>query len=210
MKKIISITAIIIVALSLINLVLATDELTAKLAPYKILVNKQEKSFNNPIVTINDVTYLPLREFVESLKMDVNWSEENQAITIDKKESKPEISTLTRIGSKMNIALPQNSKIIHYDEHGEYYFYTKVMINKDDLNFINSQLDAYFIKPFDKLPNYVPNFINVCTWWDLEQKDVDLSYHKFESGGDGGPQTIDVWAFVTKSIDNHRFLYIGY
>jgi len=59
------------------------DQLIADVVQFKVIVNGDEKQFEMPIVTIDDRTYIPLRELSETLGMEVEWDEANQTIIID-------------------------------------------------------------------------------------------------------------------------------
>jgi len=58
------------------------NQLIANVVQFKVVVNGDEKQFVQPIVTIDDRTYIPLRELSETLGMEVNWDAESQTITI--------------------------------------------------------------------------------------------------------------------------------
>ena len=94
MKKIIIISSAIFVAIitSIVGLANSEQEILAKIESFKIFVNGSEKVFQKPIVTINDNTYIPLREAAESLGMEVNWNDKSQTITINKINDEEEIS----------------------------------------------------------------------------------------------------------------------
>jgi hypothetical protein len=64
-----------------------TGSLSAYVAQFKIVVNGGEQTFENPIVTINDRTYIPLREIGEVLGMNVEWDGENQKIIINNSQT---------------------------------------------------------------------------------------------------------------------------
>lgn len=60
--------------------------LNADISTVKIFINNTEEKFKNPIVSINDVTYVPLREMNEKLNMSVNWDSKNKSILINEKD----------------------------------------------------------------------------------------------------------------------------
>jgi len=94
MKKIMNICVIaVILTASFFVTSFANQQLTALTVPFKIYVNDIQKEFDNPIVAINDRTYLPLRETAEILDMNVEWDEESQAIFINAKQEKEEDDT---------------------------------------------------------------------------------------------------------------------
>lgn len=48
-----------------------------------ILKNEQPIKFNNPIYTVDDLTYVPLREFCEKLGISLKWNQDRQQIVLD-------------------------------------------------------------------------------------------------------------------------------
>ena len=80
----------VIAAIMLTTVVFAAniEQLTANVVQLRILVNDEERNFENPIITINNRTYVPLREVSEVLGMDVEWHGRKQEITIN---SPPEL-----------------------------------------------------------------------------------------------------------------------
>jgi hypothetical protein len=86
----------IIIALSLIvsSVILATiviaisvRQFTANEVDFKVVINGEEHKFNQPIVTIEDRTYLPIREFCNAAGYSINWDEEGRVVSMsDKKE----------------------------------------------------------------------------------------------------------------------------
>lgn len=83
MKKIIILSPYIIIFL--IYNVFAQDlgQYLANIVQYKIVFNGEQKDISNPIVTINDRTYLPVREVAEMLAIDIQWDDETQTILIN-------------------------------------------------------------------------------------------------------------------------------
>jgi len=96
MKKRLIIASIIILICIFSTIVLANNinQLTATVVQFKIFVNGEEKDFYNPIVVINDRTYIPLRETGETLGMDVKWFEENQTIIIQNLQKNDDTESL--------------------------------------------------------------------------------------------------------------------
>ena len=89
MKKSLILLEIIVVIIVLATVVFANDihDLITNAIKYKIIINGDEKSFEMPIVTINDRTYIPLRETGETLGMDVKWYEKNQTIIMNSQKN---------------------------------------------------------------------------------------------------------------------------
>ena len=63
-------------------MIFAKEQLTAQVEQFKIFVDGWEREFDMPIVTINDRTYVPLREVSEKLGMNVEWDEGTQTVVI--------------------------------------------------------------------------------------------------------------------------------
>jgi len=82
---------IVIILITLITAVSASnaESLAAYVAQFRVFVNGEERTFENPIVTINDRTYIPLREISEVLGMDVEWDGENRKIIINNSQLTP-------------------------------------------------------------------------------------------------------------------------
>ena len=85
-KQIIILTIIALFALFAVAFTNNVMQLTAHIMHFRIFVNGEEKHFENPIITINDRVYIPLREVSELLGMDVEWDDENNKITINSKK----------------------------------------------------------------------------------------------------------------------------
>lgn len=57
-------------------------ELVATIVPYQITINNCELQLDKEIVTINDSTYVPLRDMAEKLGQEVSWDENKKMINI--------------------------------------------------------------------------------------------------------------------------------
>jgi len=68
-------------------LVTSSNQLTADIVQYKIVVDGVDKTFSDPIVSINDRTYLPLREMAETLGMKIDWNADEETIVISSKDT---------------------------------------------------------------------------------------------------------------------------
>ena len=78
MKKNIIVITWIILSISSGLLVNAVVELEAKKVNYSIVLNGKQQAFQNDIVTINDSTYVPLRELSDKLGLTVDWIGQKQ------------------------------------------------------------------------------------------------------------------------------------
>lgn len=73
----------IVLLISITSLAVSSQEFLAQVINYNVIVDGSKKEFKNPIVIINDSTYIPLREVAETLDMTVDWNETDQTITIN-------------------------------------------------------------------------------------------------------------------------------
>ena len=79
---------IIILIVLMPNVVFAADnQIIANIVDYKIIINEQEIKLSETVVTVNDRTYLPLRNIAEVLGMDVNWNKDTKEISITNKSN---------------------------------------------------------------------------------------------------------------------------
>ena len=87
MKKVIVLEIILIL---MVNMMVSsadiTNELKAVVAPFKIIVDREEKAFEMPIIVINGRTYLPLRETAETLGIGIDWIAEEKTIVVSTKK----------------------------------------------------------------------------------------------------------------------------
>ena len=77
LKRSIFIVLVFIIAMIFMG---AAYELIAHRVDYRIFVNGEEKQFDMPIVTIDDRTYIPLREAGEQFGWEVTWDESTKEI----------------------------------------------------------------------------------------------------------------------------------
>lgn len=76
------------IAIALITTVSASNirQLMAYETQFRIFVDGEEQFFEKPVVTINNRTYVPLREIGEVLGMEVEWDGENHKIIINRSQ----------------------------------------------------------------------------------------------------------------------------
>lgn len=85
MKK--SIFLIIMTILSCFSYICLGQDLEAKIVNFNLYINNEEKQLSNPVVLINDKTYVSLSEIAELLGNYVSWDNDNKAIGINSKSS---------------------------------------------------------------------------------------------------------------------------
>lgn len=62
-------------------------QFTANEVDFKIIINGKECGFEQPIVTIEDRTYLPIREFCDAIGYDINWDSEKEEVLMSNKKN---------------------------------------------------------------------------------------------------------------------------
>jgi hypothetical protein len=85
-RKIIVLGSIIVIVAFLCAFAQSASQLLAQIVHFQIIVDGTEKFFSLPIVTINDRTYIPLREMAETLGMNAEWDGETKIIEITTKK----------------------------------------------------------------------------------------------------------------------------
>ena len=65
---------------------LSQDEHAANEVDLKIVIDGEELTFDQPVVTIDNSTYLPIRELFEKLGYDVYWDDESKMVVISEKQ----------------------------------------------------------------------------------------------------------------------------
>jgi hypothetical protein len=117
------------------------------------------------------------------------------------------------IESKMNIELLPSMEILNFDySRKEDYFDAKILIPDKEILYIKGQLNNFFTGPDRNLSiNDIPNFINICPWWDLQKSDIQEIYDV--------PIDIyklfyrtshQVYAFISRDKTDQYYLYISY
>ena len=82
MKKVIILICILLILPVIHSFSQSVNQIIADVVNYRITVDDIDKQFENPIVTINDRVYIPLREVAETLGMNVEWDEGQKAVEI--------------------------------------------------------------------------------------------------------------------------------
>lgn len=86
MKKIIFIIMLAIVTMSIVAQSQTESSFIANIVPFRIFFNGEEKRLNDPVVAINDRTYIPVREASETLGINVDWDGETESIYLNSKK----------------------------------------------------------------------------------------------------------------------------
>lgn len=97
------------------------EEYTAVKLEKDILFDNKIEKFDKPIVTINDVTYVPLREFCERLNWDVIWEDNYNWISVNSQPIYKEFQTSNELKYRYFDNVDYNfdeEKIMQYDWGG--------------------------------------------------------------------------------------------
>ncbi len=85
MKKFIAVfLTCILFSLLFTNIVFA-HEIPALIVPYQIKINGSIMQLRNKIISINNTTYVPIREVAEILGCEVSWISDKQEVVVEKK-----------------------------------------------------------------------------------------------------------------------------
>ena len=86
MKKSVFLFNIIVILLALFVNVYSEDIFFYKayISDSKIIYNENEIEFESPVVTIDNQTYIPLREVAEKMDISVDWNGEDHRIVLTK------------------------------------------------------------------------------------------------------------------------------
>lgn len=113
---------------------------------------------------------------------------------------------------KFGFNLPESAKILNYD----YFFfdegrlYLKVSFGARDFDEIKRDIFSYVEKYTFRDILYdntsLPNFINTCTWWDMNEDELELAYSKPKRGK--RVMTVWMYLFVVKNVEDQYFLYV--
>lgn len=82
-----SLILILCCCLIMTGIVFAQELWMAQEVKFKVFLEGVEKKFNNPIVTIDDKTYVSLRELSENLSLNVEWDEKTSSIYLKQDDS---------------------------------------------------------------------------------------------------------------------------
>ena len=87
-KKFILICCLIMCSIlfAIVGFAFSQNQYTADVVDFKIVINSKEHKFTQPIVTIDNSTYLPVRELFEKLGYDVDWENTEKMVTISEKQ----------------------------------------------------------------------------------------------------------------------------
>lgn len=117
------------------------------------------------------------------------------------------------IEKTLNLKLQNVVKIQNFtypDEDG--YYYAKALVKEQNVIILKNKLqEAFFenIATEEDIEN-MPNFINTCPWWDLDENNISIAYNMFVWGEYPLPDSREVWAFITEKKDDEYYLYIVY
>ena len=116
-----------------------------------------------------------------------------------------------RIEEKLDIDIRNYVSIIEQRrvvEYGEEHIKMKLLMQEEKVEKIQEQLDIFFEqRRYVEETSLFPNFQNVCSWWDLDIKDVQCYYDRMMSGKRA--KTIEIYVFIAKVEDTY-YLYIAY
>jgi len=89
--------------------------------------------------------------------------------------------------------------------------YVKAIFSPDDFNQMIASLEHYYGDyDYDVLQQneIIPNFVMVCSWWDMNNKDIKTAYHAFTSGK--LVKTKELYSFIVVDQSGNYLLYVAH
>ena len=142
-------------------------------------------------------------QFVSKEPTDSKFDFSNYIINSDPK---------TVIEKKLSLYLSSDFNIIEFDPENEYgEFGAKIKLPSNKCDEIIEQLDLFFSGKTDLNNKSIPpGFINVHKWWDLDNKNIEIFYHRYIGINEYAPFSYSVYVFITFEKDEYRYMYISY
>ncbi len=118
-------------------------------------------------------------------------------------------SPINFIEGKLKFNLPNESKIINYRQHGD-FFKAKILIKKENISDLKDKLkNTIGSYPFDA--DDMPVTKDSVPWWDLDNHDIEGIYSNFFDENTGsGTVSHQLWAMISKNKDGQYYLYLSY
>lgn len=178
----------------------------------KILFNDEEVDFQLPVVTIDENTYVPLREAAEKLGMTVDWNVpewyENQK-NIRIVRNIPDIDAKEAFQNLFGFALPETAEVLNYEYFDYDYVFDQSQIFAAKLSFQEEDLE-YLVSRFSQWEKGVNSYFRVISqkfgWWELLSKDEIL--YAYRRTQDGIDSVVNSDVFITNPSDGQYYLYI--
>lgn len=214
MKKRIFAT-ILAICLICSTFVFAQEDTVFHVIPYDfdIFWTGNHMEYDSPILLVNGQTYVPLRDWSESIGMDVHWDGKAREIIIT--ESDIELEDV--FYSTFGFDLPPTSEIVNY-AYGRYgrdvSMHAKIFFEKSDLESMKKKLDGIGrLLTEDDMDDEEIELINMSKmfdWWDITSpKDATYTYFAFMEGLE--IVTYPVWGLICEVQDSDGYyLYISH
>ncbi len=153
-KKFIASIMIVLLFVTVVNATNLLPQYTAYKTDIPMFFNEDRINFTNPVVIINGNTYIPLREAVEYMGMNIDWSPEEIHISSNNPvlvmsvfpESIGEETYYIRLFENGRLetvfgSRSSNKNLLHNDYMKAGAETASVMLSKDDLDAINALID---------------------------------------------------------------------
>jgi len=110
-----------------------------------------------------------------------------------------------------NFELPPSSTVENYQYEyslfNENYFKIKIKFDEKDYDTIESGLKEFHTREGIDEIEPLPNFINTCSWWDMDKENIVSAYLQIMFGKH--VKTVRSYAFIVKTQENEYYLYIS-
>ena len=116
------------------------------------------------------------------------------------------------IETKLSISLPVDIEIVEFDPEDKYGdFGAKIKLTKNAFIEMEDQLERFFNGKTRLEDITIPSgFKNVHYWWDLEYNNIDILYYRIICIEGYSPFDYHIYVFITKEIEDNRYMYISY
>jgi len=179
----------------------------------EIYYNGEEIKYDSPVITVNDQTYIPLRETAEKLDMNVIW--DSLYNSIDLAPELDDASGRVVFNELFEFELPESAKMLNYEyfiesSSKEKCFKAKISFDAKDLQTIQDGFSQHQLQNPEDITNektFLEYYNSVYEWWNLTKLEDTLSFYKWFKIGEV-KMSVPLWAFITKDVDGTYYLYV--
>ena len=188
---------ILIFLIILCSFTQANEKIFATLTQYKIYLDNVNLVFKSPIITVEDKTYVPLRELAERLGIEVEWSSDEEKISLNKKMSEDNYGMISIM------VFSSNSNSISY----------KIDLSADGQ--LTTTIGIAYSKPGSddknlswEVANFTPKVVKYKNLSDFDNKELTNLMSKITiDEKPNGAFAFDAW-YVTINYQGESYRYI--
>ena len=190
----------------------------------KIFFRGISLNIDEPVVTINGKTYVPLRDAAEYYGFEVEWDSDTGNIYLEEKFNPAEMRE--KFSELFEVELPETAEILNCSCH-EYYnfgekgveetseencYKAKILLDKNAMETFKQALnesELYYDSRADSNSDaFLLNLSKRYHWWDLSEiEDTEICYHAFKAGAVA--KTRNIYMYVTEAAEKQYYLYVS-